>query len=61
MERKSLWLDILAAALPALLRGVLVGLATALAVAGMLPPDAARCLVGVPPLAGVLLLGQSGS
>ena len=47
MERKSIWPDILAAALPAVLRGLLLGAATALAVAGMLPRDAARCLVGV--------------
>ena len=53
MERKSIWPDILAAALPAVLRGLLLGAATALAVAGMLPHDAVRCLVGALPLAAV--------
>ena len=46
MERKSIWPDILAAALPAVLRGLLLGAATALAVAGILPHDAERCLTG---------------
>lgn len=45
MERKSIWLDILAVAAPVVARGLLVGLATALVIAGMLPPDAARCLL----------------
>lgn len=45
MERNSIWHVILAAALPALLRGMVVALLTVAAMAGALQPDAVRCVV----------------
>lgn len=59
MERNAKWLDILAVAGPPVVRGLLVAALTALTVTGMLPPDAARCLVGV--VAPAEVLGPSAS